>query len=72
LSKKKLIEKLNLQVNDIKEILEKIKMFSNNKNYNQTKFIEILEEEIINSMHEINEILIYINSSLDDLKDDLK
>lgn len=72
MSKKKLIEKLNLQVNDIKEILEKIKMFSNNKNYNQTKFIEILEEEIINSMHEINEILIYINSSLDDLKDDLK
>jgi hypothetical protein len=68
LSKKKLIEKLNLQVNDIKEILEKIKMLSNNKNHNQIKFIEILEEEIINSMHEINEILLHINSSLDDLK----
>lgn len=68
MSKKKLIEKLNLQVNDIKEILEKIKMLSNNKNHNQIKFIEILEEEIINSMHEINEILLHINSSLDDLK----
>jgi hypothetical protein len=68
LSKKKIIENLNIHVDDINEILEKIKILSANKNKNQDEFLKILEEEIIISMHEINEILIYIESSLEDLK----
>jgi hypothetical protein len=68
LSKKKIIENLNTQIDEINEMLEKIKNLSKNKNNNQDEFLKILEEEIIISMHEINEILIYIESSLEDLK----
>ena len=66
--KKKLIENLNSQVDNIKEILEKIKTLSAKKDNNLHEFIQILEEEIVNSMHEINNILLAINQSLDDLK----
>ena len=68
MSKKKIIENLNAQIDEINEMLEKIKNLSKNKNNNQDEFLKILEEEIIISMHEINEILIYIESSLEDLK----
>lgn len=68
MSKKKIIENLNQQINDINQILEKIKIFSSNKDEDTTLFLQILEEEVISGMHEINEILLYINSSLDDLK----
>lgn len=68
MSKKKIIENLNTQIDEINEMLEKIKNLSKNKNNNQDEFLKILEEEIIISMHEINEILIYIESSLEDLK----
>lgn len=66
--KKKLIENLKSQVDNIKEILEKIKILSTKKDNNRDEFIQILEEEIVNSMHEINNILLAINQSLDDLK----
>lgn len=68
MSKKKIIENLNQQINDINQILEKIKTFSSNKDEDTTLFLQILEEEVISGMHEINEILLYINSSLDNLK----
>lgn len=68
MSKKKIIENLNVQIDDINEILKKIKNISSNKDENLSLFLQILEEEIISSMYEINQILINIDSSLNDLK----
>lgn len=68
MSKKKIIENLNIQIEDINKILEKIKIISENKDENLNLFLQIFEEEIISGMHEINEILLYIDSSLEDLK----
>jgi hypothetical protein len=66
LSKKEIIKNMNSKIDDISSILEKIKKFSGNRN---RAFISyLLKENILEDIKEINNILLEINQTLDEIK----
>lgn len=68
LPKKQTIKTINEKVDEIYMLLEKIKKISKDNKQDQFKYIKFLENEIIEDIAEINNILMTIHDSLDDLK----
>lgn len=68
LPKKQTIKTINEKVDEIYMLLEKIKKISKDNKKDQLRYISFLEEEILNDITEINNILMTIHASLDDLK----
>jgi hypothetical protein len=59
---------MNIKIDNVSSILEKIKNFSKNKQNKEEFFNYLLEENILDDMKEINEVLMFINQTLDEMK----
>jgi len=68
LSNKEIIKNMNIKIDNVSSILEKIKNFSKNKQNKEEFFNYLLEENILDDMKEINEVLMFINQTLDEMK----
>jgi hypothetical protein len=69
LLKKELIDNMNKKINDISEVLEKMKKISDDKLDRHAFILEIVEKNVLDEMGEINEILTFINYALDEIND---
>ena len=68
MSNKEIIKNMNIKIDNVSSILEKIKNFSKNKQNKEEFFNYLLEENILDDMKEINEVLMFINQTLDEMK----